>query len=120
RSSSPRGDMFKFTAAIRMFVATVVRRALPRKCSVKALFPVLSACLLFHAAEVRAAEASYVGSTACASCHAAQSEAWRNSHHAAAMTVATPETVFGDFKNVSVESRGSKGRFLRDGGRFIV
>ena len=112
--------MFKFTAAIRMFVATVVRRALPRKCSVKALFPVLSACLLFHAAEARAAEASYVGSTACASCHAAQSEAWRSSHHAAAMTVATPETVLGDFKDVSVESHGSKGRFLRDGGRFIV
>ena len=36
------------------------------------------------------------------------------------MAVATPETVLGDFKDVSIESHGSKGRFLRDGDRFIV
>ncbi len=112
--------MLNFTAAIKNFVATVVRRAAPRKSCVNALFPILAACLLFHAMEVRAAEASYVGSTACASCHVAQSKAWRSSHHAAAMAVATPETVLGDFKDVSIESHGSKGRFLRDGDRFIV
>ncbi len=112
--------MLNFTVAIKNFVATVVRRAVPRKSFVTALFPILAACLLFHAVEVRAAEASYVGSAACASCHAAQSKAWRSSHHAAAMAVATPETVLGDFKDVSIESHGSKGRFLRDGDRFIV
>ena len=36
------------------------------------------------------------------------------------MAVATPESVLGDFKDVSVKSHGSKGRFLRDGDRFIV
>ncbi|MGA9825765.1 MAG: multiheme c-type cytochrome, partial [Methylocystis sp.] len=112
--------MLNFNAAIKNFVATVVRRAATRESCVNALLLILAACLLFHAVKGRAAEASYVGSAACASCHSAQSEAWRSSHHAAALAVATPATVLGDFKNVSIESHGSKGRFLRDGDRFIV
>jgi len=76
--------------------------------------------MLFCAAEGRAADANYVGSAACVNCHSEQAKAWRSSHHAAAMAVATLETVLGDFKDVSIESHGSKGRFLRDGERFIV
>jgi tetratricopeptide (TPR) repeat protein len=85
-----------------------------------AVFSTSAAPLLFRAAEARAADSRYVGSAACADCHAAQSKAWRSSHHAAAMAVATPETVLGDFKDVSIDSHGSKGRFLGDGERFIV
>ncbi|MFZ3181898.1 MAG: multiheme c-type cytochrome, partial [Methylocystis silviterrae] len=62
----------------------------------------------------------YVGSEACAGCHAAETVTWKKSHHAAAMTVATHVTVHGDFNNAIAENRGSKGRFFRDGNRFIV
>ena len=64
--------------------------------------------------------AGYVGSSACAACHAMEAAAWRKSHHAVAMTVATPESVLGNFGDVAMESHGSKGRFFRDGDRFMV
>lgn len=62
----------------------------------------------------------YVGSESCAACHPAEASAWKKSHHAAAMAVATPETVRGDFNDAKLESHGSKGRFFRDGNRFVV
>src|SRR4030095_15394736 len=42
------------------------------------------------------AAAAYVGAARCAGCHAAQSAAWRGSHHDRAMQVASAETVLGD------------------------
>lgn len=36
------------------------------------------------------------------------------------MAVATPESVRGDFGDVTIESQGSKGRFFRDRGGFFV
>src|SRR5215471_9462079 len=39
----------------------------------------------------------FVGMQTCGTCHAAQFEAWKRSHHAAAMQPATPATVLGDF-----------------------
>ena len=62
----------------------------------------------------------YVGSEACAGCHAAETAAWKKSHHAVAMTVAMRETVRGDFNNAIADNHGSKGRFFRDGNRFVV
>jgi tetratricopeptide (TPR) repeat protein len=89
---------------------------------------VFTSCTLFiwfatplhRATAAEAGSAIYVASAACTGCHPAQASAWRNSHHAAAMAVATPETVRGDFGDVTVESHGSKGRFFRDESRFIV
>ena len=66
------------------------------------------------------APAGYVGSAACATCHIAQSRAWATSHHAQAMSVATPETVRGDFSGQKVESAGSSGRFFKQNGQFLV
>ena len=48
--------MLDFAAAIKTFVATVVCRAAPRGSFMTTLFPILAACLLFPAVEVRAAE----------------------------------------------------------------
>src|SRR5579859_3647170 len=39
------------------------------------------------------AGAAYVGHEACSQCHAAESKAWKASHHAHAMQHVTPETV---------------------------
>jgi len=82
-----------------------------------ALLWICAAAPPLHAQESRA---GYVGSAACAECHAAQSKAWGGSHHAAAMAVATPGSVRGDFGDVSIESHGSKGRFLHEGARYFV
>jgi predicted CXXCH cytochrome family protein len=66
------------------------------------------------------APAGYAGSAACAACHAAQSKAWRGSHHAQAQAAATPGSVLGDFNNAWIAFRGATGRFFRDGGRYMV
>ena len=41
---------------------------------------------------------TYVGEKRCAPCHAEEAEAWRHSHHALAMQLASDGTVLGDFK----------------------
>jgi Flp pilus assembly protein TadD len=62
----------------------------------------------------------HVGSLACASCHASEARAWSQSHHARAMAPATPQSVRGDFSGTNVEAGGSRGRFFRDGDRYLV
>lgn len=62
----------------------------------------------------------HVGSAACAGCHARETSDWVSSHHALAMALPTPETVKGDFSDRTVEVAGSKGRFFRDGDRYMV
>lgn len=90
-------------------------------CAAPLLFLAPSCSATAQESQTKAAVADrYIGSTACAGCHAAEAAAWKNSHHAAAMAAATSETVRGDFGDVSIESHGSKGRFSRDGNRFIV
>src|SRR5262245_1525478 len=54
---------------------------------------------------------TFVGSDACAECHAAAAAAWRGSQHARAMQVADPNTVRGDF--------AAAGFATRDG-RYVV
>ena len=88
-----------------------------------AMFGVLVAAACGAAAQEKSSAPSvplYVGSEACAGCHAGETAAWKKSHHAAAMTVATHETVRGDFNNAIAENHGSKGRFFRNGNRYIV
>jgi predicted CXXCH cytochrome family protein len=67
-----------------------------------------------------AAEATFVGRTACARCHEKATKAWTGSHHDLAMTEATEATVRGDFSGVVFEGDGMKARFFRDGGKFLI
>src|SRR5262245_4182157 len=53
----------------------------------------------------------FVGSAACAECHADASAAWRGSQHARAIQLAGPDTVRGDF---------STGEFAAHDGRYFV
>ena len=70
---------------------------------------------------VRAQEpAHFVGAKACISCHAAQADLWKASHHAGAMQEATPETVLGDFSGARLTQFGVPTIFSRAGDRFIV
>lgn len=62
----------------------------------------------------------YVGSLACAKCHADEFSAWQGSHHDLAMQPATAETVLGDFDNARFEYAGVTSRFFRRGDAFVV
>ena len=64
--------------------------------------------------------ATFVGSQACAGCHAPENTAWAGSQHAHAMQEATEQTVLGDFADRRVEHRGSAAVFSKRDGKFFV
>jgi Flp pilus assembly protein TadD len=63
---------------------------------------------------------TFVGVTACTGCHPREFELWRRSHHAAAMQVATPTSVLGDFSAGELAFGGGATRFHRNGDEFLV
>ncbi len=67
-----------------------------------------------------AAEAHFVGSEACAGCHAKAYTAWQNSHHAHAMQHATAETVLGDFAQARFRYAGIESTFFQRDGKYFV
>jgi predicted CXXCH cytochrome family protein len=71
-------------------------------------------------APAAAAPARFVGSTACAGCHAAQAGAWRGSQHARAMQEANERTVLAEFGDASFRHVGATSRFFRRDGRYFV
>jgi tetratricopeptide (TPR) repeat protein len=66
------------------------------------------------------AAASFVGSTACKSCHGAQYQAWKGSQHERAMQRATAATVLGDFDDARFRYAGVESRFYKRDGKFFV
>jgi len=64
--------------------------------------------------------AAFAGATACAGCHAAETEAWKISHHALAMQKASASSVLGDFANATLTDHGVTTTFSRDGEKFMV
>lgn len=62
----------------------------------------------------------FVGSEACADCHAVQHAEWLGSHHEQAMQPANERTVLGDFDNASVEYYGDTSRMYRGGDRYMM
>lgn len=65
-------------------------------------------------------QAGYIGGTACAGCHRREYDAWKNSHHALSMQLATSQTVLGDFNEVGFAYYGVTTRFFRRDGRYFV
>jgi Flp pilus assembly protein TadD len=61
-----------------------------------------------------------VGSGACASCHAREDAAWRESDHFLAMQEASDRTVLGDFGNARFTHEGFTSTFFRRDGGFFV
>ncbi|WP_431281138.1 cytochrome c3 family protein [Humitalea sp. 24SJ18S-53] len=66
------------------------------------------------------ARAGFVGTTTCATCHAAEAAAWRGSDHARAMAAATPDNVLGNFSGATITDGRHTATFLRDGDRFVI
>ncbi|HEX6926591.1 MAG TPA: tetratricopeptide repeat protein [Longimicrobiaceae bacterium] len=67
-----------------------------------------------------AANAEFVGSQRCASCHEEQFDGWMGSQHQQAMQVATEKTVLGDFSGVRFTDQGVTTTFLRRDSLFFV
>lgn len=65
-------------------------------------------------------EANFVGSRACASCHAGEYARWRGSQHHAAMQEANDETVLGDFTGATFIKDGVESRFFRREGKYWI
>jgi predicted CXXCH cytochrome family protein len=62
----------------------------------------------------------FVGSQACAECHATESEKWLGSDHDRAMEEATVDSVLGQFDGSIIQHFEQTWRFIRDGEEFIV
>src|SRR5208337_2568540 len=67
-----------------------------------------------------AAAALFVGSAACAGCHAQEYRAWQGSHHQRAMQKADEKTVLGNFKGTRFSYAGIASTFSERGGQFYV
>lgn len=66
------------------------------------------------------AQAEYVGSKSCASCHQEEHDRWKGSNHDLAMQKATSTSVLGDFDGVEIRHDGQTVRFLHEGDTFAV
>ena len=69
---------------------------------------------------LEASAPKYVGSNACAECHAPAFEAWSNSHHSWATRVPNDKNILGDFNNAEFSHKGVSGRFFKRDGRYFV
>jgi len=63
---------------------------------------------------------SFVGTSTCASCHAAENAQWNGSQHGAAMAVANERTVLGDFNDAHLDHAGVTTRFFKRDGKYFV
>jgi predicted CXXCH cytochrome family protein len=81
---------------------------------------VLALLLLATASRAGNNPHDYLGSEVCASCHAAEAEAWRGSHHDLAMQAPTPDTVLGDFDDARFRYGDIETRFYKQGDEFRV
>lgn len=70
--------------------------------------------------EVAIADATFVGSAACATCHRVEADAWRTSQHAVAMQVANDATVRADFAGATFRAGDVESRFAKRDGRFFA
>ena len=80
----------------------------------------ISIPLLLLPAVLPAADADYIGATACGDCHPKELALWRGSHHDLAMTEPTAETVLGDFDDAELTAHGITSRFFKRDGRYFV
>ena len=65
-------------------------------------------------------EKVFIGSEACASCHAAEFKDWKGSHHDLSMQIADSSTVLADFNNTTFKSKDVTFNFFKKGDEFYV
>ncbi len=62
----------------------------------------------------------FVGAQTCAKCHATEYAAWKSSHHAKAMEVASAASVLGNFDNATFTYGTVTSTFFTRDGKFLV
>jgi predicted CXXCH cytochrome family protein len=78
-------------------------------------------CVLFTLTAATAGEApAYVGSSACAECHAVETQGWAASHHAWAWKLPTPQSVLGNFHSTTFTSPRISAQFEIRNEEFYV
>ena len=65
-------------------------------------------------------DVGFLGSSACAACHATEYKAWQKSQHRAAMLVADETSVLGNFNGSRFSYAGVTSTFSRRDGKFFV
>jgi predicted CXXCH cytochrome family protein len=68
----------------------------------------------------RAVKANYVGSNACADCHATQTQAWIGSQHARSLQEASPATLLGRVDGRELHYGNNRSLIRREGDAFHV
>nr|WP_092233770.1 tetratricopeptide repeat protein [Bradyrhizobium sp. Gha] len=63
---------------------------------------------------------AFAGSNSCMGCHQTETRLWQTSQHRHAMDHATAQTVRGDFNDAAFDYAGTRSRFFRKGGKFLV
>ena len=66
------------------------------------------------------ADEQYRTSSSCLVCHRSQYQSWHASYHRTMTQLATPETVIGDFNDVSLSFQGLAYQLYRKGDEFMV
>jgi predicted CXXCH cytochrome family protein len=90
-----------------------------------ALLPITTFFLIFlllvmPTAIAQQQQPAFVGSSACATCHAGEFKAWQGTHHALAWTQPAPDTVFGDFSDKVFSHKGVDSRFFTEGKNYFI
>ncbi|WP_161957403.1 tetratricopeptide repeat protein [Aestuariivirga litoralis] len=67
-----------------------------------------------------AGSAGFIGSAACADCHASEATAWARSDHAWALKLPDAQSVLGDFDATSITHNGVVTRFTTRDGKYYV
>ncbi|NRH29091.1 tetratricopeptide repeat protein [Pseudomonas sp. MS19] len=62
----------------------------------------------------------YASAQTCTACHVEETKAWKDSDHAWAMRLATPENVLGDFANAEFTDGKVNARFFKKADKFFV
>jgi len=94
-----------------------------RRIDMRGLAAALAALLASHAGLAGATDRtapSYVGSAACADCHADAAADWAGSHHGRAWTRPGPDTVAADFDGTSFIGNGMSVNFRAENGRYLA
>ncbi len=82
---------------------------------------IVALSVLFSPLQLALAEdEGYIGSKACAECHAKEYERWQGSHHDLAMQEASESSMLGDFNDATFENFGTLSTFYRKDGQFMV
>jgi Flp pilus assembly protein TadD len=103
-----------------VFLASLALGALAIGAFGQSMSPVISSAPRDAGVLAPGASRDFVGSQACASCHATANKAWASSLHSRAMAAATPQTVRSDFSGAAIGVAGSRARFFhKDGGYFV-